>query len=176
MVKVPTGMKLRENERVLRYTKRSWRSFSYWILFVITWLLIGLIHGLLFLMGVGLIIVIIIKRMSTEYAVTTDRIYIRRTFTLSRKIDSIELGEVHDIEVSQKLLSESFRVGDLKIRELDPDKKILLKGINDPLGWKDYIEKVKENRGTLKQELLETKEPEYDRPAKEGKKVLLKKR
>lgn len=172
MAKVPTGMELKEDETVLRYAKRSWRSFSFWIFFAMIWLILGLFIPLLLLMALVLLVIIVIKRTSSAYAVTTDRIYCRKGLTMGKSIEEMELQDIHEVDVSQNPFSQSLKVGDLNLRMLDLDEYITLKGIKYPEGWKDYIEKVKEKQGALKQKVLETKEPVED----DDKRTILRKR
>lgn len=172
MAKVPTGMELKENETVLRYAKRSWRSFSFWIISAMIWFILGLFNPLIFLMALVLLAVIVIKKFSSEYAVTAERIYCRKSFTMGKSIEEMELQDIHEIDISQNPFSQSLKVGDMNVRMLDPDEYITLKGIKYPEGWKDYIEKVKEKQGTLKQKVLETKQPVED----DEKRTVLRKR
>ncbi len=105
---------------------------------------IGL-SGILFLIGLILLIKIMLIRISNEYVLTTKEIYVKKGI-FSRKIDTIDLNWIKGVEIIQTPLGRLLNYGTIEILAPGADKKgitlIRIDGVADPIGVKRLIEKA----------------------------------
>jgi membrane protein YdbS with pleckstrin-like domain len=74
----------------------------------------GALVGLVALVGLGMLAVSELRRRSTRYRVTTRTIDIERG-VLARKIDTIQLWRVRDVEFHQTLSQRMFGLGTIRL-------------------------------------------------------------
>ena len=89
-----------------------------------------------FLLILLVIVIDVLRRNSTRYAVTTQRIQIRKGI-LSRKERSTHLDRVQNVNTSQSLLERMLKVGsvDFDTAGSDPnDADFRFRGVSDPHG------------------------------------------
>lgn len=131
MKKVPTGLGLKQGETILWYGNRSWRSYSFWILFILLWVFLGLAFPILLLMGIALGIFVVINRFNSEYAVTNKRAFSRYGFSLGEGSSEIPLDDIHEVELKRTIIGESMNYGDIEINRLG-GTEVVFKGVYDP--------------------------------------------
>ena len=91
----------------------------------------GALVGLLALVGLALLAVSELRRRSTRYRVTTRTVDIERG-VLDRKIDTLQLWRVRDVEFRQTLSQRMFGLGTLRLVTHDATTpETLLEGVAD---------------------------------------------
>ncbi len=129
--KTEGSFKIRTNEKVIYRGNRSWRSYSMWILFSISWIFLGLFYPLLFFLGIILLFIIIFKIASSEFLITTEGIYSKRWTILDSKIDYLKWDKVEEISLVKSNMGELLDHGDINIGPLGGDPMVI-KGIKKP--------------------------------------------
>jgi uncharacterized membrane protein YdbT with pleckstrin-like domain len=92
--------------------------------------------------GIGAVVVLLallglvghVKRTATDYAVTTQRLYIRRGI-LSKRVQQTRIGRVQNVNTHQSLLERILRVGTVEFDTAGTDDAVFrCAGISDPRG------------------------------------------
>jgi uncharacterized membrane protein YdbT with pleckstrin-like domain len=92
--------------------------------------------------GIGAVVVLLallglvghVKRTATDYAVTTQRLYIRRGI-LSKRVQQTRIGRVQNVNTHQSLLERILRVGTVEFDTAGTDDaEFRFAGISDPSG------------------------------------------
>lgn len=114
-------MDLHSGEQIIFQGHPSWRStMQFWLLGVLLAAAAGVIAGLVadrdlgILVGggifVGLLVVGWIKRLATDYTVTTERLHIRRGI-VARHVQETRLERVQNVNTSQNILERLLQIG-----------------------------------------------------------------
>lgn len=140
--KMPKGTSLKKNEKTLWYGRRSWKSYTFWILFVFLWLIFGLVFPVLFILGLFTFFVIILKQRASEYAVTNKRVVYRCGFTMGKSYGELRLEDIHEENITQDMLGESLNYGDIEFRSLEGETAVF-KGIHDPEKIAEFVRQRK---------------------------------
>jgi len=149
---MPKGSTSKKGEKILWYGRRSWKSYTFWILFVFLWLIFGLAFPLLFLLGLATFFIILLKQRTSEYAVTNKRIVSRRGFTMGRCYGEMNFEDIHEEKIIRDMLAESLNYGDIELRSLEGGK-VDMKGVDDPERIVEFIKqrkKILEMKGNKK--------------------------
>ncbi|AGB05199.1 putative membrane protein [Aciduliprofundum sp. MAR08-339] len=140
----PTGLSLVDGEIVEWYGRRSFKSFIGGIIITLLLFISGIIFGIiipyfgviLFFLGLLLILRIVIKWISTEYAITNKRVYSRHGW-ISRKISETTFDKITDISISQGVWGRLLNYGDVLVNTAGSlGYEIKFEGVSDP----KYIE------------------------------------
>ena len=148
-------MEMLDGESVIWQGRPSWRSNFGWYA---TWIGVSLLPAILagalkkaghepfggygkwlivtFLLVILVIVIDVLRRNSTRYAVTNQRIQIRQGI-LSRKESSTHLDRVQNVNTSQNLIERVLKVGavDFDTAGSDPtDADFRFRGVSDPHG------------------------------------------
>ena len=92
--------------------------------------------------GIGAVVVLLallglvghVKRTATDYAVTTQRLYIRRGI-LSKRVQQTRIGRVQNVNTHQSLLERILHVGTVEFDTAGTDDaEFRFAGISDPSG------------------------------------------
>jgi membrane protein YdbS with pleckstrin-like domain/DNA-directed RNA polymerase subunit RPC12/RpoP len=132
----------------------TWRAFFGRIFLAVLFAAAGLILALsasasptlkwvigLFGLGLGLILflVVLVKRYSLLYRLSTQRLFVYRGL-ISRRIEELELFRVRDIDVLQNFWERIFHYGRMTVYSTDATTpKFEIVGLGDPLRVKDII-------------------------------------
>jgi uncharacterized membrane protein YdbT with pleckstrin-like domain len=114
-------MDLHPDEQVVFEGHPSWRALPAFYLggavgalaiAVIVWLIAGVALAVVVgvVLIVGVVLVGLIKRTATDYAITTQRLYIRRGI-LSKRVQQTRIDRVQNVNTDQRLLERVLRVG-----------------------------------------------------------------
>jgi uncharacterized membrane protein YdbT with pleckstrin-like domain len=162
-------MELLDGESVIWKGRPSWRSNFGWYA---TWIGASLLPAILagaikksgrepvggyskwlvvtFLLILLVIIVDVLRRNSTRYTVTSQRIQIRRGI-LSRQERSTHLDRVQNVNTNQSLIERVLKVGavDFDTAGSDPnDAELRFRGVSDPHGLvRELQPHISRNRG-----------------------------
>jgi uncharacterized membrane protein YdbT with pleckstrin-like domain len=136
-------MDLHPGEQVVFEGHPSWRALlSFYIGGVVGAVVIGVVAGLIggWFLGVVvgvvllalLIVVGLVKRMSTTYLVSTQRLYIRRG-VLSKRVQQTRIDRVQNVNTAQSLRDRMLRVGTVDFDTAgSDDSEFRFVGIADP--------------------------------------------
>ena len=136
-------MELHPGERVVFEGHPSWRALlSFYIGGVGGAVVVGVIAGLIwgwtagFLVGVVLIAAVLafgfVKRMSTTYLVSTQRLYIRRGI-LAKRMQQTRIDRVQNVNTAQSVRERLLRVGTVDFDTAGTDdSEFRFVGIADP--------------------------------------------
>ena len=116
-----TGMELHPDEHVVFEGHPSWRALlSLYIGGVVAAAVVGVVVALITSVVVGvlvgaalfglLLVVGLVKRMSTTYLVSSQRLYIRRGL-LSKRVQQTRIDRVQNVNTEQSLRQRILRVG-----------------------------------------------------------------
>jgi len=177
--KMPTGLELTNEEDVLWYGRRSWRSliglltlgFLFFLVGLIFFILgvgngdglLGIIGLIIFVLGIILLIAAILKRFGSEYAITNKRVYCRYGL-ISRRTSEAVFDKITDSSLSQGVLGRLLNYGTLRINTAGANKfEIIFKGIVDPKYIQSKIRSVYEKyqRDLRIKERIEKLEDKY---------------
>ena len=114
-------MDLHSGEQIIFQGHPSWRStMQFWLLGLLTAVAAGVIAGLIedrdlgILVGVGVFVLLLIvgwiKRMATDYTVTTERLHIRKGI-VARHVQETRLERVQNVNTSQNVLERVLQIG-----------------------------------------------------------------
>jgi uncharacterized membrane protein YdbT with pleckstrin-like domain len=123
------------NERVIA------RARFHWIYKLQAWL--ALIFLGIFLVGIWIFAVMMIRMVTTEIAVTTYR-FIEKTGWFSLKTNEIALPNIEGVRVTQSFWGRLFGYGRIRIEGTGVDA-IEIPTIADPIGFRRAIETAKES-------------------------------
>ena len=136
-------MDLHPGERVVFEGHPSWRALlAFYIGGVGGAVVVGVLAGLIwswsagFLVGVVLVAAVLafgfVKRMSTTYLVSTQRLYIRRGI-LSKHMQQTRIDRVQNVNTAQSLRERMLRVGTVDFDTAGTDdSEFRFVGISDP--------------------------------------------
>ena len=136
-------MDLHPGERIVFEGHPSWRALlSFYIGGVAGAAAVGVVAGLIwgwtagFLVGVVLIAAVLafglVKRMSTTYMVSTQRLYIRRGI-LAKRMQQTRIDRVQNVNTAQSLRERLLRVGTVDFDTAgSDDSEFRFVGIADP--------------------------------------------
>lgn len=122
------------NERVVA------RAHFHWIYKLQAWL--ALIFLGIFLVGIWIFAVMMIRMVTTEIVVTTYR-FIEKTGWLTLKTNEIALPNIEGVRVSQTFWGRLFGYGHIRVEGTGVDA-IEIPTIADPVGFRRAIETAKE--------------------------------
>ncbi|MEF8836029.1 MAG: PH domain-containing protein [Candidatus Thermoplasmatota archaeon] len=151
MVGKPSGLDLTSDEKLVWSGRRSLRTFLIPIFVSFLMILGGIalyigilpyidlsskisLYASLALGGIGFLILIriYIKRLTTIYAVTNEKVYSRVGF-FSREIESAMLDEITDNELEQSITGRIFGYGTVKFNTAgSSDMEVTFKDITNP--------------------------------------------
>jgi membrane protein YdbS with pleckstrin-like domain len=89
--------------------------------------------------AVGLLVCAAGLRRWALYLLTSTRVAIRNGYT-GRDIQTIALGDIADITLSQGPIAQFFNIGTLTIHSSSGSRPLLLQGVNDPEIIKTQLE------------------------------------
>jgi membrane protein YdbS with pleckstrin-like domain/DNA-directed RNA polymerase subunit RPC12/RpoP len=90
-------------------------------------------------LGLAFFLVVLVKRYSLLYRLSTQRLFVNRGL-VSRRVEEIELFRIRDIDSVQNLLERILGYGRVNVFSTDATTpKFELSGITDPLAVKDTI-------------------------------------
>jgi membrane protein YdbS with pleckstrin-like domain len=113
--------KLLDGEQLLFEGRPDWRSWA--ALTVLGWLLVPLVVGIVILLVLGA------KKRGLAWMVSSHRIEVERGW-LSRRIDTVELWRVKDVEFRQGILDRIAGVATLVVYSHDEELPVLaLRGL-----------------------------------------------
>jgi uncharacterized membrane protein YdbT with pleckstrin-like domain len=136
-------MDLHPGERIVFEGHPSWRALlSFYIGGVAGAAVIGVIAGLIWSFTVGLLVGVVlvaavlafglVKRMSTTYLVSTQRLYIRRGI-LAKRMQQTRIDRVQNVNTAQSLRERLLRVGTVDFDTAGTDdSEFRFVGIADP--------------------------------------------
>jgi uncharacterized membrane protein YdbT with pleckstrin-like domain len=136
-------MDLHPGERVVFEGHPSWRALlSFYIGGVAGAAVIGVIAGLIWDFAVGVLVGVVlvaavlafglVKRMSTTYLVSTQRLYIRRGI-LAKRMQQTRIDRVQNVNTAQSLRERLLRVGTVDFDTAGTDdSEFRFVGIADP--------------------------------------------
>jgi uncharacterized membrane protein YdbT with pleckstrin-like domain len=104
------------------------------VIAVIVVLAVSVVIGILALLVLIVVLWLVghIKRTSTDYAVTTQRLYIRHGI-LSKRVQQTRIGRVQNVNTEQSLLERILRVGTVDFDTAGTDdSEFRFAGISDP--------------------------------------------
>ncbi|MBI3261508.1 PH domain-containing protein [Candidatus Berkelbacteria bacterium] len=91
------------------------------------------------LIGVFAITVVFLAWLTTEYALTTEKVHIRRGI-ITRYHEDIEVTRVSSVELHQGILGRILNYGDIVIDGDSPNSRIIFRQIGSPVGRHGQIE------------------------------------
>jgi uncharacterized membrane protein YdbT with pleckstrin-like domain len=136
-------MDLHPGERIVFEGHPSWRALlSFYIGGVAGAAVIGVIAGLIWDFAVGVLVGVVlvaavlafglVKRMSTTYLVSTQRLYIRRGI-LAKRMQQTRIDRVQNVNTAQSLRERLLRVGTVDFDTAGTDdSEFRFVGIADP--------------------------------------------
>ena len=136
-------MDLHPGESVVFEGHPSWRALlSFYLGGVAAAVAVGVIAGLIWSWSVGLLVGVVllaaalafgfVKRMSTTYLVSTQRLYIRRGI-LSKRMQQTRIDRVQNVNTDQSLRERLLRVGTVDFDTAGTDdSEFRFVGIADP--------------------------------------------
>jgi uncharacterized membrane protein YdbT with pleckstrin-like domain len=104
------------DEEVIWAGRPTWRAWA--VKWIAGWVLLPLLVGIVLLLSVW------IRSRSTRWKLTSRRIE-RETGFLSKKVDTLELWRVRDVEFSQSLIERMMGVSRLSITAHDGSSPVL---------------------------------------------------
>lgn len=151
-IKIPSGFSLLEGERPYWYGRRSLKSMTGSIIAGVLLLLIGglllnvpliaVIGIVLIIVGLVLLIRVPLAVISTEYLVTSHRIYVKYGI-VSRRVYEIKNEWITGVIVRQGFLGRLLNYGDVLYST--PGQyagSVLMVGVSDPMGVKVIVEDI----------------------------------
>jgi uncharacterized membrane protein YdbT with pleckstrin-like domain len=136
---------LHPGEQVVFEGRPSWRALlSFYLGGIVLAALVGAIAGLIgsagvgVAVGVGLFVLVIVvgfvRRMSTRYMVSNQRLYIRRGL-LAKRVQQTRIDRVQNVNTDQSLLERMLRVGTVDFDTAGTgDADFRFDGISNPGG------------------------------------------
>lgn len=117
---------------VMGYVALRWLKFSEpWMPWVY--------GGAVALPAVGLLLTLIVRRISLRYRLTSHRLF-KEEGIISRRISEIELMRIDDLSVSQNIVQRIFDVGVITLLTSDAsDPRLVIAGIRGPVQVKEQI-------------------------------------
>lgn len=91
------------------------------------------------LIGLFAITVVFLAWLTSEYALTTQKVHVRRGI-ITRYHEDIEVDRVSSVELHQGILGRILNYGDIVIDGDSPNSRIIFRQIADPTGRHRQIE------------------------------------
>jgi uncharacterized membrane protein YdbT with pleckstrin-like domain len=147
-------MDLHPGEEIVFEGHPSWRGvLSFYvkglgvaiIVGAIVWLATSLGAGIGALVAVMVIVVLIgfIKRMSTRYVITTERLHIRRGI-LSKAVQQTSIDRVQNVNTEQRLVDRVLRVGKVDFDTAGTDDSdFIFAGVANPDGVVTAVDRAR---------------------------------
>lgn len=171
-MQIPSGFTLMKDERPYWYGRLSWKAN--WLL-----ILLGLLTIWLFGLGIIFFILAFLRVKSSEYFVTSHRIYVKYGL-ISRRVFEIKNEWITNTMVRQGFIQRILNFGDIIIST--PGQyagSVLMKNVSDPMHIRTIVEDVlrryKEIMAIQKELKSLEREYEYGRISKEKYEELKKK-
>jgi len=174
-VKVPSGFSLREGERPIWYSRRSFKSVIGYIIVGLVLLFFGgglaAVGGVAAGFGVLLILVAIIlfiiaplRVVATEYFITNLRTYVKYGL-VGRRVIEVQNEWITDASVSQSFFGRALNYGNVIIST--PGRAwgaVAMVGVSDPMRVKQVINDVLDRNKKVKEieERIREIEHEYE--------------
>jgi uncharacterized membrane protein YdbT with pleckstrin-like domain len=130
--KLPAGLILEEGETILWHGRMTWKAN--WLVIVIGILTIPILIGFI------LFLLVYLRILSTEYLITTNRVYVKYGL-ISRKVRDVRIEWITSATVAQGLMGRILNFGDLLF--VTPGEylgSVEMIGIHDPLRVKAIAE------------------------------------
>jgi uncharacterized membrane protein YdbT with pleckstrin-like domain len=119
-------------------------SLSFYLPFGLLVIVIAVVVAAAVSIGIGVVALVVlaallglvghVKRTATDYAVTTQRLYIRRGI-LSKRVQQTRIGRVQNVNTNQSLLERLLRVGTVEFETAGTEESDFhFSGISDPAG------------------------------------------
>jgi uncharacterized membrane protein YdbT with pleckstrin-like domain len=119
-------------------------SLSFYVPFGLLAIVVAVVVAVAVSVPVGILVFVVlaallwvvghVKRTATDYAVTTQRLYIRRGI-LSKRVQQTRIGRVQNVNTNQSLLERLLRVGTVEFETAGTDESdFRFAGISDPAG------------------------------------------
>ena len=136
-------MDLHPGEQLVFEGHPSWRALlSFYIGGVAGGVAVGVVAGLIWGVGLGLLVGVVlvalllvfgfVKRMSTTYMVSTQRLYIRRGL-LSKRVQQTRIDRVQNVNTAQSVRERVLRVGTVDFDTAgSDDSEFRFVGISSP--------------------------------------------
>ena len=163
-IKIPSGFTLVKGEIPYWYGKLSWKAN--WLL-----ILLGLLTIWIYGLGIIFFIIAYLRRLATEYFVTSNRIYVKYGI-ISRKTFEIKNEWITGTMLKQGFFGRLFNYGDVIIST--PGQyagSVIMIGVSDPMHIRTFIEEVlrkfKERQRILEDIKMLEREYELGRITKE---------
>jgi len=161
-VKVPSGFSLREGERPIWYSRRSFKSVIGYIIVGLVLLFFGgglaAVGGVAAGFGVLLILVAIIlfiiaplRVVATEYFITNLRTYVKYGL-VGRRVIEVQNEWITDASVSQSFFGRALNYGNVVIST--PGRAwgaVVMVGVSDPMRVKQIINDVLDRNKKVKE-------------------------
>jgi uncharacterized membrane protein YdbT with pleckstrin-like domain len=156
-VKIPSGFTLMEGERPYWYGRLSWKANWHLIL-------LGLLTILFFGLGIIFFIIAFLRVKSTEYFITSHRMYTKYGL-IGRRVFEIKNEWITSVIVKQGFISRILNYGDLVFST--PGQyagSVVMIGVSDPMHIRTIVEDVLRRFKEMKniQEDLRALEKEYE--------------
>lgn len=137
MNKVPTGLTLKKNEKVLWYGKRSWKS-------LISLVILGIIF-LIFIFGIFFLLGALLLRLSTEYTITNHRVHSRYGI-IGRKSSQTSFDKITDTSFSQGIFGRILNYGDVRFNTAGSiGNEVVFAGVTNPKNLLSKLENISED-------------------------------
>ena len=143
-------MDLHPGERIVFEGRPIWRSIiSFYITGLIGSIVIGIVVALIVSTGVGVVVFLVlfavdilvgfVRRVSTRYTITTQRLRIERGL-LSKRVQQTRIERVQNVNTSQTFVSRILRVGSVDFDTAGTDDSdFTFTGVGNP---HDVVEAV----------------------------------
>jgi uncharacterized membrane protein YdbT with pleckstrin-like domain len=150
-------MDLHPGEEIVFEGHPSWRGvLTFYIKGLAVALVIGVIvffavsdlAGILVFVAILAVVVLVgyVKRMATDYAITTERLHIRRGI-LSKNIQQTNIDRVQNVNTSQSILERLLRVGDVDFDTAGTDdSEFAFSGVANPSGVVAAVDRAQRAR------------------------------
>ena len=163
-------MDLHPGEEIVFEGGPVWRSIlSFYLAGILVALLIAVIVGLIGNAGlgiavwVGLVILILIagllKRIGTRYAITTQRLQIKRGI-LSRKVQQTRIDRVQNVNTRQSFIDRILRVGTVDFDTAGTDdSEFTFAGVGNPAAVVNAVDRAQREHATLQRAAGDAQQP-----------------
>jgi uncharacterized membrane protein YdbT with pleckstrin-like domain len=153
-------MELHDGETMIYEGHPSWRSIlGFYLKGLVAAIVVGVIVFLITSLALGIVALVVVlallviaglvKRVSTDFIITTERLHIRRGI-LSKAVQQTRLERVQNVNTSQSFLERVLRVGRVDFDTAgNDDSDFVFDGVDDPAGVVAAVEKAQRlARGT----------------------------
>lgn len=138
-----TKSSLGPEEKVLYCGQLHWKIFIWPLILIligIIWTLINFQYGaIFFIVALTSFFIAIIKKSSSEYAVTDRKVVVKQGF-ITRQTLELKLTKIDSLSVSQGLLDRILNCGDINITVAVEKQKI--RDLRDPIRFKKAVDEA----------------------------------